>query len=176
MDIFMVFGDWVSDIWICCRWTSLTNDWEEIRWHSLRSRDRGFLSCHLWIRANFSQIVGVALQYVATSKGELLAGKMVNGVAIGGLLAVGTTYASEVESKISLASEISNISLKVAPTRLRGVFLGGLAFFVVAMQAIGLGVVRALVPDIRPSSFRTAFALQWIVGGLPIIAFVLVPE
>lgn len=68
------------------------------------------------------------------------------------------------------------MSLKVAPTRLRGIFLGGLAFFVVAMQAIGLGVVRALVPDIRPSAFRTAFALQWLVGRLPIIAFFLVPE
>jgi predicted MFS family arabinose efflux permease len=42
------------------------------------------------------QVVGVSLQYVATSKGELLAGKVVNGVAIGGFLSVGTTYASEV--------------------------------------------------------------------------------
>jgi hypothetical protein len=40
--------------------------------------------------------VGVAVQYVSTSKGELLAGKMINGLAVGGLLAVGTTYASEV--------------------------------------------------------------------------------
>lgn len=38
----------------------------------------------------YGQIVGVALQYVATRKGLLLAGKMVNGVAIGGLLAVAT--------------------------------------------------------------------------------------
>jgi hypothetical protein len=42
------------------------------------------------------QIVGVSLQYVATGKGELLAGKVVNGITIGGLLSVGTTYASEV--------------------------------------------------------------------------------
>lgn len=45
---------------------------------------------------NASKIIGVALQFVATSKGLLLAGKMVNGFAIGGLLAVGTTYGSEV--------------------------------------------------------------------------------
>jgi hypothetical protein len=44
------------------------------------------------------------------------------------------------------------------------------------MQAIGLGVVRAFVPDMQPSGFRTAFAIQWLVGGLPIIAFLLVPE
>ncbi|PMD44964.1 MFS general substrate transporter [Hyaloscypha variabilis F] len=104
-------------------------------------------------------IVGVSLQYVATSKGELLAGKMINGVAVGGLISVGTTYASE-----------------VAPIRLRGLLLSGLAFFVVVMQAMGLGVVRAFVPDLRPLAFRTAFALQWLVGGLPMIAFFLVPE
>ena len=46
--------------------------------------------------AKTRQIVGVALQFVATAKGVLLAGKMINGVAVGGLLAVGTTYASEV--------------------------------------------------------------------------------
>jgi hypothetical protein len=44
------------------------------------------------------------------------------------------------------------------------------------MQAMGLGVVRAFVPDLRPLAFRTAFALQWLVGGLPMIAFFLVPE
>jgi hypothetical protein len=38
----------------------------------------------------------MSLQYVATSKGELLAGKMINGVVVGGLIIVGTTYASEV--------------------------------------------------------------------------------
>lgn len=101
----------------------------------------------------------MALQFVATSKGVLLAGKMINGVAVGGLLAVGTTYASE-----------------IAPPRLRGILLGGLAFFVVAMQATGLGVVRSFVPDTRPIAFRTAFAVQWLVGGLPIFAFLLVPE
>lgn len=44
------------------------------------------------------------------------------------------------------------------------------------MQTAGLGVVRAFVPDVRTSAFRTIFALQWFVGGLPIIAFFLAPE
>jgi hypothetical protein len=70
----------------------------------------------------------------------------------------------------------SNFCLKIAPPRLRGILLSGLAFFIVAMQTVGLGVVRAFVPDIRPSAFRTIFALQWVVGGLPIIAFFLAPE
>jgi hypothetical protein len=70
----------------------------------------------------------------------------------------------------------SNFCLKIAPPRLRGILLSGLAFFVVAMQTVGLGVIRVFVPDIRPSAFRTVFALQWLVGGLPIIAFFLAPE
>jgi hypothetical protein len=44
------------------------------------------------------------------------------------------------------------------------------------MQTVGLGVVRSFVPDMRPKAFRTTFAVQWLVGGLPIIAFFLVPE
>ena len=40
--------------------------------------------------------MGVAVQYVAVKKGVLLVGKVINGVAVGGLLSVGTTYASEV--------------------------------------------------------------------------------
>jgi len=40
----------------------------------------------------------VALQFVATNKGLLLSGKMTNGVAVGALLAVGSTYASEVRT------------------------------------------------------------------------------
>jgi hypothetical protein len=54
--------------------------------------------------------------------------------------------------------------------------LGGLAFFMVSMQTVGLGVVRAFVPDTRPQAFRIVFALQWLVGILPLIAFALSPE
>ncbi|KAH6683095.1 putative MFS sugar transporter [Halenospora varia] len=104
-------------------------------------------------------LVGVALQYIAMSKGLLLAGKVINGGAVGGLLSVGSTYASE-----------------ISPPRLRGVFLSGLAFFGVAMQCVGLGVIRSFVPDLTPRAFRISFALQWLVGGLPIIAFFCVPE
>ena len=54
--------------------------------------------------------------------------------------------------------------------------LSGLAFFVVAMQTVGLGVVRSFVPDTRLVAFRTVLGLQWLVGGLPILAFFLSPE
>lgn len=44
------------------------------------------------------------------------------------------------------------------------------------MQATALGVVRAFVPDVRESAFRLVFALQWAVGGILIVAFLIVPE
>jgi len=44
------------------------------------------------------QIIGVALQYISKTGGVLLAGKIINGVAVGALLAIGTTYASEASS------------------------------------------------------------------------------
>jgi len=120
--------------------------------------------------------VGVAIQFVAVSKGALLAGKMINGVAVGGLLAVGTTYASEVSCLLRHSYLGADFRLKIAPPRLRGILLGALPFFIVVMQAVGLGVVRSFVPETAASAFRTVFALQWLVGGLPIIAFFLVPE
>lgn len=54
--------------------------------------------------------------------------------------------------------------------------LSGLAFFIVAMQTVGIGLVRAFVPDRRPQAFRIILALQWLVGVLPIISFALAPE
>ncbi|KAL6415846.1 MFS sugar transporter [Ilyonectria robusta] len=44
------------------------------------------------------------------------------------------------------------------------------------MFALALGVVRAFVPNITVSAFRTVFALQWAVGGLATLLFLLVPE
>lgn len=41
-------------------------------------------------------MVGTAMQYVATTRALLLGGKIVNGIGIGGALATGTAYASEV--------------------------------------------------------------------------------
>ncbi|KFY47535.1 hypothetical protein V496_10597 [Pseudogymnoascus sp. VKM F-4515 (FW-2607)] len=103
-------------------------------------------------------IIGVALQFTATTRGVLLGGKIINGFAVGGLLAVGTTYASE-----------------VAPLRLRAPIQQGLVFCSVVMQGVGLGVIRAFVTRMDPAAFRIVFGLQWVVGSLPLLAF-FVPE
>lgn len=44
------------------------------------------------------------------------------------------------------------------------------------MQMTGLGVVRSFVPNISEQAFRDVFAIQWLVGGLPMVLFILVPE
>jgi MFS family permease len=104
-------------------------------------------------------MVGTAVQYTTSTRGALLAGKMVNGFGVGASLAVATSYASE-----------------VAPMRLRGPVQSCLVLFTVLMQGVALGIIRALVPNVHPQAFRDVFAIQWAVGGIVMIAFALAPE
>ena len=61
-------------------------------------------------------MAGIAIQYTATSRGSLLAGKMVNCLALGGMVSTGSTYVSEV----SFSSERWHIFLlTIHGTRLR---------------------------------------------------------
>lgn len=50
------------------------------------------------VMAGILSIVGTVVLYYAKSRGALLAGKMVCGLALGAGMAIGTTYASEVSS------------------------------------------------------------------------------
>ncbi|KAL3496564.1 general substrate transporter [Aspergillus germanicus] len=101
---------------------------------------------------------GVAVQYTASTRWALLIGKIIVGFAIGGLLALGTTYASD-----------------IAPIRLRGPILQALVFSTVAMQGTALGIIRGFVPSVSPSAWKMVFAIQWIVGSLPFLVL-LIPE
>lgn len=73
----------------------------------------------LFVGASVS-MVGVAVAYVADVPGEFLAGKMVNGFALGLLNAIGITYISE-----------------IAPLRLRGVCLSAMIFSTVSFPDQG---------------------------------------
>lgn len=109
----------------------------------------------------FVSAIGVGLQYGAISRGMLLAGKIVNGFAIGGILssASATAWASE-----------------ISPASLRGPIQFGIVLFQVLMQATALVLVRQHIALITPSAFRTVFAIQWAFCGLTCICFFLVPE
>ncbi|CAI4217756.1 unnamed protein product [Parascedosporium putredinis] len=104
-------------------------------------------------------VAGVTVQYFSNSRGLLLAGKMLNGFAIGALFAVATSWASEISS-----------------ARLRGIIQSSLILFQTCMQMLGLGIIRALVPDLRPQAFRIAFAIQWPLAAIIAAVFPFVPE
>ncbi|KAH8714660.1 general substrate transporter [Ilyonectria robusta] len=104
-------------------------------------------------------VAGVAVQFAANSRGTLLAGKMLNGLAIGALFAVATAWASEISS-----------------ARLRGIIQSSLILFQTCMQMLGLGIIRALIADMRPRAFKTAFAIQWPLAAVLVLVFPFVPE
>ncbi|MAD87573.1 MAG: hypothetical protein CL912_31835 [Deltaproteobacteria bacterium] len=89
----------------------------------------------------------------------LLAGKMVNGLAIGCLFATATAWASE-----------------ISPMRLRGAIQSAIILFMFFMQAIGLVVVRMFVPNITTNGFQAVFAIQWTWPILTGLLFVFMPE
>lgn len=104
-------------------------------------------------------VAGVGVQYAATSRGMLLGGKMINGLAIGCIFASATSWASE-----------------ISPLRLRGPIQSSIVLFMVLMQAIGLVTIRVYIDNISPSAFRMVFALQWIWPVAAGLAFSVVPE
>ncbi|KAH7066948.1 general substrate transporter [Paraphoma chrysanthemicola] len=104
-------------------------------------------------------IVGVGIQYAATSRGVLLGGKMVNGLAIGCILASATSWASE-----------------ISPVRLRGPIQSAIVMSTVLMQAIGLVTIRVYVPNIHEHAFRIVFAVQWAWPAITLVLFALMPE
>lgn len=57
-------------------------------------------------------VAGTAVQFTATSRGALLAGKMINGFGIGAALATATSYASEV------GHLIASMDSRLMPNRL----------------------------------------------------------
>jgi MFS family permease len=124
----------------------------------------GFVSDRLgrkWPRvgASLVSIAGVGVQYGATSQSMLLAGKMINGSAIGCRFATATAWASE-----------------ISPMRLHGPIQSAIILCMFFMQAIGLVFVRILVSNTTPKSYRAVFALQWAWPILTGLLFAFMPE
>jgi MFS family permease len=59
-------------------------------------------------------MVGTAVQYTGDTRGALLAGKMLNGVGIGATMAIGTSYASEVNSRNTETTKPSELILTLS--------------------------------------------------------------
>lgn len=111
------------------------------------------------VGASLISIAGVGVQFAATSRGMLLAGKMINGFAIGCLFATATAWAAE-----------------ISPMRLRGPIQSAIILSMFFMQAIGLVVVRTFVSNITPTSYKVVFAVQWVWPVLTGALFCIMPE
>lgn len=149
---------YVPSIWASL-WTAMSYLLQAIGGFSV-----GFVSDRIgrkWsaVGACLISFAGVGMQFAASSRGLLLAGKMVNGLAIGCLFATATSWASE-----------------ISPVRLRGPVQSAIVLFMVLMQAIGLVVIRVYVTDLREQAFRTVFAVQWTWPAITALAFAFMPE
>jgi MFS family permease len=130
--------------------------------------------------ASILTLAGTAVQFTAHSRGALMGGKMISGFGIGAIMAMGITYLAEVRLHYHtmefLILEAIADSKQIAPVKLRAPLQSCLIIFIVTMQGLALGIVRILVPDIRERAFRIAFAIQWPVGIITLIAWAIAPE
>ncbi|KAH1360760.1 hypothetical protein KXW30_006943 [Aspergillus fumigatus] len=149
---------YLPSIWTSL-WTSMTNLGQ-----ALGSLIAGFLAERIgrrWTAVSLAilSIVGTFILVFSSTRGMLLVGKTMIGAVVGGLMAIGTTYAAD-----------------VAPIKLRGALLQAIVFFGVAMQGVSLGIVRAFILDMRPLAWKIVFGIQWAFATLVLIAAFLVPE
>ncbi|KAL4978231.1 general substrate transporter [Aspergillus desertorum] len=160
----MYYGDvnesglYLPSIWTSL-WTSMTSLLQAIGAICMGMISARFGRKWPGVMAGIVSIAGTAVLYYAKSRGALLAGKMVCGLALGAGMAIGTTYASE-----------------VAPFKLRLPIQTALVVFIVLMQGLAMGIVRIFVPNTEEQAFRNVFAIQWVVGGIFAVACLLAPE
>ncbi|KAL6235575.1 hypothetical protein BDW75DRAFT_250775 [Aspergillus navahoensis] len=139
----MYYGDvnesglYLPSIWTSL-WTSMTSLLQAIGAICVGMISDRFGRKWPGVIAGMVSIAGTSVLYYAESRGALLAGKMVCGLALGAAMAIGTTYASE-----------------VAPFKLRVPIQAILVVFVVFMQGLAMGIVRIFVPNTDEQAFPT---------------------
>ncbi|OCL07389.1 general substrate transporter [Glonium stellatum] len=104
-------------------------------------------------------VIGVAVVYISTSPGVFLAGKTINGIALGMCLTTGQTYVSE-----------------ISPLRIRGMMLGVYTIALNLGTLIAASVAFSRISIMTQSAYKVMFALEWIWPGLIIIFGLLIPE
>lgn len=117
-----------------------------------------------FIIGTFISAVAVAICYVSnlsddinTRRGIFLAGKGLQGGAIGMVMTTCQTYMSE-----------------VLPPKLRGPLLAFFSIFTLVGQLIGSGVIFACLD--MDNGYVIGFATQWLFSGIPLIISFIIPE
>ncbi|KAJ5947268.1 hypothetical protein N7466_000283 [Penicillium verhagenii] len=110
--------------------------------------------------------IAVAICYVSdlpagmdSRRGVFLACKLLQGIAIGGVMSTTQTYMSE-----------------VLPPRLRGPVLAFFPIFTLFGQLVGAVVVYVSLDKPGSMSYRICFASQWVFSALPLILATFLPE
>ncbi|KAJ6017044.1 hypothetical protein N7451_000423 [Penicillium sp. IBT 35674x] len=165
MPAFMLyFGDQdASGLYLPSLWTALWTSMSSLA-QALSATSTGFLADRIgrkWtgVIAGIIGLAGAAVQYTALTRSSLLGGKIVGGLGIGMAMSTGMTYASE-----------------VVPPKLVPAVQQGFVVFILIMQAVAMGIIRVFVTDMTEKAFRTVFAIQFGVGGLVTVAFLIAPE
>ena len=94
-------GPYLPSIWTSL-WTAMSSLCQAIG-----AYETGFLLDRFgrrWpgVAAGIINLAGTAVQFTATTRGSLLAGKMVNGLGVGMAMSTATAYASEVSITVCL--------------------------------------------------------------------------
>ncbi|KAJ5082091.1 hypothetical protein N7532_011134 [Penicillium argentinense] len=160
----VVFGyEYEGELLISATWNSL---WTAMAFlgMSIGSIVCGWLSDKAGRRPGFlvgclSSIFGIGLQYAASRPAMLLAGKLINGFALGFFLTLTSTYNSE-----------------ISPLPLRPVLTAAINFFMNAgqMAAMAVGLTRINILD--SSSYKVTFASQWSFPCAILLFILILPE
>ncbi|KAJ5701164.1 maltose permease Mal61 [Penicillium malachiteum] len=112
-----------------------------------------------FILAGMVGMVGVAVLYIASNSRVFLAGKIVNGLALGMALATGQSYVSE-----------------IAPLRIRGILLSAYAFSMNLGLMISASVAFSRMAIMNSSAYKVLFAAGWVFPSLLLLLSWFVPE
>ncbi|KAH0439701.1 hypothetical protein CcaCcLH18_02811 [Colletotrichum camelliae] len=119
----------------------------------------GTLTLQHSLIASSISILGIGLQYAASEPGLLLAGKMINGLALGFFLTLTPIYISE-----------------IAPQPLRPALTAAVNLFINAGQMTAIGIGNTRFSILSPASYKVLFAAQWAFPCFLVFYTAVMPE
>ncbi|OJJ95047.1 hypothetical protein ASPACDRAFT_1860426 [Aspergillus aculeatus ATCC 16872] len=158
------FGSLVNGTYtIPAYWQSLWNALSQVA-TMIGSTVGGFISDRLGRRVAFLvaaclSAAGFAVVYTANTPGVFLAGKIINGLALGIALTTGQTYVSE-----------------ITPLPLRGIALSAYTFCMNLGYMIAASVALPRLTMTTDAAYKVLFACGWVWPGLLFLFLILIPE
>ncbi|PWY75355.1 MFS general substrate transporter [Aspergillus heteromorphus CBS 117.55] len=158
------FGTWTAGAYVIpAYWQSLWNALSQVA-TMLGATAAGPLQDRFGRRAAFLvaaclSAAGIAVVYTAATPGAFLAGKIVNGLALGLALTTGQTYISEVTA-----------------LELRGIALSGFTFCMNLGYLIAASVALPRMSMASDAAYKVLFASGWVWPGVILLFLPFMPE